>query len=467
MKIVSCSLPQKLSKTAKLWAALLLLSGFWSTPALAAVCPGGVSEQNTPEVSHTIMCSAADFSISSSVTITKNGGLYQLTDLTNATAADAMGSPVNLNDVLTEGTCYTFTSTDAGSLGAEYQGTVINAVGFTTVGSGACGGGGGGGGPTPPVEPVVTSATSSALSDYVVSGTHPVDGTVISVIIDANLNNLLDIDEPPATGPVVVSGGSWATAPISISGNTRFLVVANDPISGLPSSLVVHNVSYTPIPTNTAPTITGSPATSVNEDSLYSFTPTANDVDAGTTLVFSITNKPGWASFNTATGTLSGTPTNTDVGTTQGIVISVSDGIDSASLAAFNLTVVNVNDAPTITGSPATSVNEDNVYSFAPVAGDVDTGTTLTFSISNKPVWANFSNATGALTGTPGNADVGTTQGIVISVSDGTDSASLAAFNLTVVNVNDAPTIAGSPATSVNEDSVYSFTPMANDADAG
>jgi plastocyanin len=266
---------------------------------------------------------------------------------------------------------------------------------------------------------------------------------------------------------VVVSGGSWATAPISISGNTRFLVVANDPISGLPSSLVVHDVSYNPTPTNTAPTITGSPAITVNEDSPYSFTPTASDVDAGDTLTFSITNKPTWASFNTATGALTGTPANADVGSKTGILISVTDGTDTTSLAAFNLTVVNVNDSPVINGTPATSVNEDSLYSFTPTASDVDASTTLAFSIANKPAWASFSTATGALTGTPTNGDVGSTNGIVISVSDGTTSAALSAFNLSVVNVNDAPTITGSPAITVNEDSAYSYTPTANDVDVG
>ena len=87
-------------------------------------------------------------------------------------------------------------------------------------------------------------------------------------------------------------------------------------------------------------------ATSVAQGSLYSFTPTAADVDSGTTLVFSISNKPAWASFSSSTGVLSGTPQRSDVGTTQSIVISVSDGELSASLPAFNLQVVAVNEAP-------------------------------------------------------------------------------------------------------------------------
>ncbi len=187
-------------------------------------------------------------------------------------------------------------------------------------------------------------------------------------------------------------------------------------------------------------------------------------MDVGTTLTFSIANKPAWATFNTATGALTGTPTNTDVAVTAGIVISVSDGALSAALPAFTLTVTNVNDAPTISGTPATSVAQGAAYSFIPTAADVDVGTTLTFSIANKPVWATFNTATGALTGTPTNTDVGATAGIVISVSDGALSAALPAFTLTVTNTNDAPVVANSSAT-LEEDTPLSLTLTAQDPD--
>ena len=178
---------------------------------------------------------------------------------------------------------------------------------------------------------------------------------------------------------------------------------------------------------NTPPTIGGTPPTSVDEDSTYSFTPQANDADAGDVLTFSIISRPSWASFDSATGTLSGTPTNQDVGTTSGITIIVTDSAsDSAFLTPFAITVNNVNDAPTITGTPMTSVAEDSAYSFSPMANDIDVGDSFTFSISNKPAWASFDNNSGTLSGTPRNNDVGTTQGIVITVTDsGAASASL------------------------------------------
>jgi hypothetical protein len=76
----------------------------------------------------------------------------------------------------------------------------------------------------------------------------------------------------------------------------------------------------------------------VTAGNAYSFTPTASG-PAGYSLSFSITNKPAWATFSIATGQLSGTPAATDVGTYSGIVISVSDGLASAALPAFSITV--------------------------------------------------------------------------------------------------------------------------------
>ncbi len=222
------------------------------------------------------------------------------------------------------------------------------------------------------------------------------------------------------------------------------------------------------INTNDAPEINGIPAISVDEDSKYSFTPTATDVDYGDTKAFEITNKPGWATFNDKTGELSGTPDNSHVGTTAGIVISLIDAAkEKVSLPPFSIEVKNTNDKPEISGAPATSVNEDTEYSFTPTAKDVDAGDTKTFEITNKPVWATFNDKTGELSGTPDNSHVGTTSGIVITVKDAAgEKASLPAFSIEVKNVNDKPVISGTPTISVNEDSEYSFTPTASDVDA-
>ncbi|MCD8552832.1 DUF1566 domain-containing protein [Seleniivibrio sp.] len=84
---------------------------------------------------------------------------------------------------------------------------------------------------------------------------------------------------------------------------------------------------------NNAPEISGTPVTFLKSGNAYTFTPSAYDAD-NDELVFSISNKPDWATFDTATGTLSGTPTK---GFYRNIIISVSDGIDTTSLQAFQI----------------------------------------------------------------------------------------------------------------------------------
>ncbi len=180
-------------------------------------------------------------------------------------------------------------------------------------------------------------------------------------------------------------------------------------------------------PPNNAPTISGTPATSVTTGQTYSLTPTASDPD-GDALSFSIVNRPTWASFSSSTGRLSGTPTSTSAGEYIDIVISVSDGQASASLAPFS---VLVDQPPAISGSPPTTAGEGQAYAFAPSAYDAD-GDTLTFRIHNRPAWATFSSVTGKLRGTPGAGTVGVYPDITIRVSDGIATVSLPAFSIDV-----------------------------------
>ncbi|MBI4896399.1 MAG: hypothetical protein HY832_02525, partial [Candidatus Aenigmarchaeota archaeon] len=82
---------------------------------------------------------------------------------------------------------------------------------------------------------------------------------------------------------------------------------------------------------------------------------------------------------------------------------------------------------------PASVAPVGYVYTFTPNAGDQD-GDQLVFSISNKPAWAIFNASSGVLGGTAGPGDVGTWANIVISVSDGSLSTALPAFNIIVVS---------------------------------
>lgn len=229
---------------------------------------------------------------------------------------------------------------------------------------------------------------------------------------------------PADAAAVLPSGASAAFAPAVTqitAGAANDVATVNAISAGAPP--------VTPV-TNSAPTISGTPATSATVGTQYSFQPTAADAN-GDPLTFSITNRPAWATFNAQTGLLSGTPPTGSAGTSGNIVISVSDGTATMSLPAFTITVKAANSPPTISGAPATSVMQGTLYTFQPTASDPN-GDALTFSIVNRPTWATFSATTGRLEGTPGPGDVGTTSGIVIKVSDGVATASIGPFNIAV-----------------------------------
>ena len=182
---------------------------------------------------------------------------------------------------------------------------------------------------------------------------------------------------------------------------------------------------------NTPPTIGGTPVTNLDQDTAYSFTPTSADGE-GDTLTFSIENKPNWATFDRTTGALSGTPTGLDIGTIYNVGIRVSDGIASAALAPFDLTVNDLNDNPVVVGDPVLHAVVGHQYAFTPTATDLDYDP-ISFTISNKPSWATFDPATGRLSGAPTLSDVGTASNILINAIDNRGGVGrLPAFNIEV-----------------------------------
>jgi Putative Ig domain len=88
-------------------------------------------------------------------------------------------------------------------------------------------------------------------------------------------------------------------------------------------------------------------------------------------------------------------------------------------------------DKLTITGTPGTTVVAGQAYSFRPSAFD-SSGKAVQYGVAGKPAWASFNQSTGALTGTPTTADVGVNINVRIAASDGTTSATLPAFEITV-----------------------------------
>jgi hypothetical protein len=117
--------------------------------------------------------------------------------------------------------------------------------------------------------------------------------------------------------------------------------------------------------------------------------------------------------------------------------------------------------ALSLTGAPVASVKVGENYSFQPVVSGSTAG--VGFAIQNKPVWANFNTTTGALTGTPSAAHIGSYSNIVISASSASGaSAALAAFSLAVTQIaaaapsNGSATLSWTPPTQNTDGSAIS-----------
>jgi len=161
-------------------------------------------------------------------------------------------------------------------------------------------------------------------------------------------------------------------------------------------------------------------------------------------------NKPAWATFSSSTGRLSGTPGAKDVGTTSYVFVIATDGLLNTNLGPFNITVkasTSQNRAPTISGTPPTSVVQGTQYAFQPSASDPD-GDKVSFAVWNKPAWATFTPATGRLSGTPGPGDIGTTSYVFVIATDGLLNTNLGPFSITVLaSANGSATLSWQPPT--------------------
>ncbi|GKW21321.1 hypothetical protein PEC302107_30500 [Pectobacterium araliae] len=251
----------------------------------------------------------------------------------------------------------------------------------------------------------------------------------------------------PATGTF---SGTPANGDV---GNLTIKVTATDGSNASVSTtfgLTVTNINDAPI------VATPIPAQSVAQDGSLNFTVSAGtftDPD-GDMLTLSATLAdgtalPSWLSFNPATGTFSGTPGNSDVGSLT-IKVTATDGSSASVSTTFGLTVTNVNDAPVVSGTiAAQSIVQGGSLNVTIPAGtftDPD-GDTLTLSATLAdgtalPSWLSFNPATGTFSGTPANGDVGSLT-IKVTATDGSNASVSTTFGLTVTNVNDAPVVSG------------------------
>lgn len=220
--------------------------------------------------------------------------------------------------------------------------------------------------------------------------------------------------------------------------------------------------------TNDPPTFTSTALTTGTQDTTYTYDVTTDDPDTDDTLTITAPTLPAWLTLTDngdRTATLSGTPTNDNVGDNN-VSLLVSDGTATAT-QNFIINVTDVNDQPTFTSVAVTAATQNTVYTYNIATDDPDSGDTLSITAPTLPSWLTFidnGDRTATMTGTPANDDIGGDNSVILEVSDGTLSATQD-FTIVIGNVNDPP-IPVDDIFVVDEDSAATpFGVLANDID--
>jgi len=216
---------------------------------------------------------------------------------------------------------------------------------------------------------------------------------------------------------------------------------------------------------NVLPAILTTDVKAVFEDHPYAVDYNSDDDGQGK-ITWHLASNASWLNMDTATGNLTGLPLNKDVGN-YSVNVSVDDGNGGWAHSNFTLGVEDVNDRPLINTTDVLTAYEDQQYYIRYNASDIDlVHEVLTWTLNTNATWLHPDASPVALNGTPTNDDVGKYR-VNITVSDGRGGKDSHNFNLTVINVNDPPTIMSVPGLTATAGQLYTYQGTAQDVDKG
>ena len=196
-----------------------------------------------------------------------------------------------------------------------------------------------------------------------------------------------------------------------------------------------------------------------DEDAAFSYTFALSE---GVALSWGYGTNLSWLNWDEGILTISGTPTNEDVGTGY-VEVHVYDDHDLVDTARMNITVVNV--PLKLIGDPSATATEDVRWYYDFDSTDDGQGD-ITWQYYGNASWLGMDTATGEVQGTPSNEEVGPWW-VNVSVDDGNGGVDRLEFTVEVLNVGDAPVIITMDLPGATEDAPYSFTFEHTDQDRG
>lgn len=187
------------------------------------------------------------------------------------------------------------------------------------------------------------------------------------------------------------------------------------------------------------------PLTSTAEDALY-FQTLGILPDKGVVFEYNPLSLPSWLELNSTDGFLRGTPDNSQVGTHR-IQLTVFDNYSRSDTLDYILTVTNT--LPYFSSIPDSNCLEDVLWQYDAQTSDEGQGRCHYTLL--EPEWLTIDTLSGKISGVPTNTEVGVHQ-VTIQFEDGNGGVIWQRFNLTVINVNDAPVLQPLPEVVTAED---------------
>lgn len=274
----------------------------------------------------------------------------------------------------------------------------------------------------------------------------------------------LDVDllfEVNNTAPEIVNAQvTDQTLAINFLENQSGVVFITIKCTDTKGAFVEHELQLIVQPVNDSPVFKSEGITTGEQGVLYEYAIVTSDVE-GNDREITLTTGPSWLwleDIGDGTATLSGTPTNDDLGA-HSVEIIVSESISGLSSSQiFTINVNNVNDTPRIVSVPVQYILVGQKYEYKVEVEDPDPGDsyTLTIDETTRPNWLILNSTTKVLVGFPDTDDIGNFN-IKLIVWDEAGAASEQEFTITVSAPNTPPTIAGGYSETIDEDDILVF----------
>jgi len=195
---------------------------------------------------------------------------------------------------------------------------------------------------------------------------------------------------------------------------------------------------------NSAPVITSPNTAEVTENTTAVMTVTATDAD-NDPLAYTLSGgaDQSFFSIDSSSGALVfisvpdfEAPADADGDNVYQVDVSVADTGSLSTSQGHSVTVVNVNEAPTIKSVAVISAIENQPYNYTVIVDDPDAGDTASYSLDIAPVGMIIDSVSGITQWTPGATDVGN-HNVTVRVMDQAAAAATQGFVVTVTAASD------------------------------